>query len=405
MKELSKVTQCVTSSPIRKMFNLAAELQDVVSFSVGEPDFSTPEHIVDAAIQALREGQHHYTPNAGILPLRQAISKTIRKSHGLHYDPQTQVMVTAGGMEALMLTMHCLLNPGDQFILSDPCWTNYSRQIQICSAEPVFVPVSGDNGFFFEPEALEAAITPRTKGFIINSPSNPTGNIAGREMLEKLAEIAVKHDLYVISDEVYQSILYDGNAALSIAALPGMAERTVIINSFSKTYAMTGWRVGYAAGPSHIITNMVKLQENIAACVTTFAQYGALAALEGPSRPVEDMVTTYAQRRDYLVSHLKDIPGLTFCIPQGTFYLFLDVSATGMVAEEFAKDLLQKQRVIVVPGEAFGENGKNYVRISFATSMETIQEGVRRLSAYMEACILEQKRESYIQGNGKEVLV
>lgn len=384
MKDLSMVTRRVTPSPIRKMFNLAAEMQDVVSFSVGEPDFSTPEHVVEAAVQALREGQHHYTPNAGILPLRQAIAGSLQRTHGLSYDPQTQIVVTAGGMEALMLTMHCILDPGDQFILGDPCWTNYSRQIQICSAEPVFVPVTDANGFFFDPDALEKAITPKTKGFILNSPSNPTGNIAGREILEKLAQIAVKHDLYVISDEVYQSILYDGNAAPSIATLPGMAERTVIVNSFSKTYAMTGWRVGYAAGPSHIIANMVKLQENIAACVTTFAQYGALAALEGPTKPVEDMVATYARRRDYLVTHLKDVPGLRFCIPQGTFYLFLDVSATGMDAEAFAKDLLQKQRVIVVPGEAFGENGKHYVRISFATSMETIQEGVRRLRVYME---------------------
>ena len=384
MKELSGVAQRVTPSPIRKMFNLAAQLQDVVSFSVGEPDFSTPAHVVEAAVQALRDGQHHYTPNAGILPLRQAIAESLRRTHGVTCDPNTQVIVTAGGMEALMLTMHCILDPGDQFILSDPCWTNYSRQIQICSAEPVFVPVSGDDGFFFDPEALEKAITPKTKGFILNSPSNPTGSIAGRALLEKLAQIAVKYDLYVISDEVYQNILYGDNAVLSIATLPGMAERTVIVNSFSKTYAMTGWRVGYAVGPSHIIANMVKLQENIAACVTTFAQYGALAALEGPPEPVEEMVATYARRRDYLVSQLKEIPGLRFCVPQGTFYLFLDVSATGMDAEAFAKDLLQKQRVIVVPGEAFGENGKHYVRISFATSMETIREGVRRLRVYME---------------------
>ena len=387
MKELSKVASRVTPSPIRKMFNLAAQMQDVVSFSVGEPDFHTPDHIVEAAIQALKDGEHHYTPNAGILPLRQAISKRIRTSHGLNYDPDSQIIVTAGGMEALMLTMHCILDPGDQFILGDPCWTNYSRQIEICSADPLFVPVTGENGFLFDPEDLERSITPRTKGFIINSPSNPTGSIATADALERLAQIAVKHDLYVISDEVYQNILYDDAAAPSIATMPGMAERTIIINSFSKTYAMTGWRVGYAVGPSHIIENMVKLQENIAACVTTFAQFGALAALEGPSEPVDQMVATYAERRDYLVSQLKQIPGLHFCVPQGTFYLFLDISETGMNAEEFAKDLLQKQRVIMVPGEAFGENGKNYIRISFATSMETIQEGIRRLAVYLQTYI------------------
>ena len=383
MKELSLVSQRVTPSPIRKMFNLAADMEDVVSFSVGEPDFDTPPHIVDAAVQALKDGQHHYTPNAGILPLRQAISRTIRRTHGLTYDPAGQVIVTVGGMEALMLTMLCILDPGDQFILGDPCWTNYSRQIQICSADPVFVPVTGENGFLFNPEDLEQAITPRTKGFLINSPSNPTGGVASREALEKLAEIAVRHDLYVISDEVYQSILYDGAEAPSIATLPGMAERTVIINSFSKAFAMTGWRVGYAAGPEHIIRNMVKLQENVAACVTTCAQYGALAALEGPRDPVDAMIATYAQRREYLLSALAQIPGLTYHVPQGTFYLFIDVSATGLDANSFCQDLLKQQRVVMVPGEAFGEHGKNYVRISFATSMETIQEGMRRLAAYM----------------------
>lgn len=384
MKELSQVAQRVTPSPIRKMFNLAADLQDVVSFSVGEPDFDTPPHIVDAAIQALKDGQHHYTPNAGILPLREAISRTIRRTHGLAYDPASQVVVAAGGMEALMLTMLCLLDPGDQFILSDPCWTNYSRQIQICSADPVFVPVTGETGFLYKPEDLEKAITPKTKGFLINSPSNPTGGVAAREDLEQLAQIAIQHDLYVISDEVYQSILYDGAQAPSIAALPGMAERTILINSFSKTFAMTGWRVGYAAGPAHIIRNMVKLQENVAACVTTCAQYGALAALEGPSDAVDAMVATYAQRRSYLLNELEKIPGLRFYIPQGTFYLFIDVSATGMSAEAFCKDLLQQQRVVMVPGEAFGKSGRNYVRISFATSMEAIREGVRRLGVYMK---------------------
>ena len=384
MKEISNVAKIVQPSPIRKMFNLADGMEDVVSFTVGEPDFNTPAHVVDAAVEALRTGKHHYTPNAGILPLREAISEYYVRSRGLHYSPETEIIATAGGMEALLLTMLTLLNPGDAFLLSDPCWTNYSRQIEICSARPVFVPVDAAHDFTFAPEALEKAITPETKGFLVNSPANPTGGIAGRKVLEQLAEIAVRHDLYVISDEVYSELLYEGNTFTSIAALPGMKERTIIVNSFSKTYAMTGWRVGYALGPQHIISQMVKLQENVAACVNTAAQYGALAALTGSQAPVAEMLETYSQRRAYILDAFSKINGLTCFAPQGAFYAFVDISAAGMDAETFARDLLQKVRVIVVPGEAFGESGKRYVRLSFATSMENIREGTRRIAQYMK---------------------
>lgn len=384
MKEISNVAIIVQPSPIRKMFNLADGMEDVVSFTVGEPDFNTPAHVVDAAVEALRTGKHHYTPNAGILPLREAISEYYVRSRGLHYSPETEIIATAGGMEALLLTMLTLLNPGDAFLLSDPCWTNYSRQIEICSARPVFVPVDAAHDFTFAPEALEKAITPETKGFLVNSPANPTGGIAGRKALEQLAEIAVRHDLYVISDEVYSELLYEGNTFTSIAALPGMKERTIIVNSFSKTYAMTGWRVGYALGPQHIISQMVKLQENVAACVNTAAQYGALAALTGSQAPVAEMLETYSQRRAYILDAFSKINGLTCFAPQGAFYAFVDISAAGMDAETFARDLLQKVRVIVVPGEAFGESGKRYVRLSFATSMENIREGTRRIAQYMK---------------------
>lgn len=384
MKEISNVAKIVQPSPIRKMFNLADGMEDVVSFTVGEPDFNTPAHVVDAAVEALRTGKHHYTPNAGILPLREAISEYYVRSRGLHYSPETEIIATAGGMEALLLTMLTLLNPGDAFLLSDPCWTNYSRQIEICSARPVFVPVDAAHDFTFAPEALEKAITPETKGFLVNSPANPTGGIAGRKALEQLAEIAVRHDLYVISDEVYSELLYEGNTFTSIAVLPGMKERTIIVNSFSKTYAMTGWRVGYALGPQHIISQMVKLQENVAACVNTAAQYGALAALTGSQAPVAEMLETYSQRRAYILDAFSKINGLTCFAPQGAFYAFVDISAAGMDAETFARDLLQKVRVIVVPGEAFGESGKRYVRLSFATSMENIREGTRRIAQYMK---------------------
>ena len=223
MKALSRITETVTNSPIRQMFNRALGMKDVISFTVGEPDFSTPSHIVEAAVHALRRGEHHYTPNAGILPLRQAIAISVERSHGLKYDPDSEIIVTAGGMEALMLTMLTILDPGDELILSDPCWTNYSRQVLICNASPVFVTVDASTNFQFDADALEAAITDKTKAFLVNSPANPTGGIANLDTLRKLAEVATRHDLYVISDEVYASLLYEDNKAYSIATLPDLS--------------------------------------------------------------------------------------------------------------------------------------------------------------------------------------
>jgi len=384
MKKLSNITETVTPSPIRQMFNKAIGMEDVISFTVGEPDFQTPQHIVDAAAQALQRGEHHYTPNAGILPLRQAISRVTEKSHGVCYNPESQIIVTAGGMEALMLTMLTVLDPGDEVILCDPCWTNYSRQVLICGGVPKFVCVDASNNFQFDPKALEAAITPRTKLFVINSPANPTGGIAEPELLKQYADIATRHDLYVITDEVYSQLTYEGSKVCSIASLPGMAERTIVVNSFSKTYAMTGWRVGYALGPAEIVANMVKLQENVAACVNSAAQYGAIAALEGTQEPLHRMQRAYARRRQIIVEGFAGIEGLTCFAPQGAFYAFVDISAAGMEAEDFAMELLERQRVIVVPGHAFGAGSSRYIRLSFATSEENIREGIRRIAAFMK---------------------
>ena len=384
MPALSALTEVVTPSPIREMFNRSLGMKDVISFTVGEPDFSTPDHIVEAAIDALRRGEHHYTPNAGIMPLRKAISDAILRSHGLAYDPISQVIVTAGGMEALMLAMLAILDPGDEMILSDPCWTNYSRQVLICGAKPSFVRVTAACNFQFDADALEAAITPRTKGFVINSPANPTGGIADMETLERMADIAIRHDLFVISDEVYAHLLYEDNKAYSIAVIPGMDKRTILINSFSKTYAMTGWRVGFAMGPDSVIRNMVKLQENVAACVNSAAQYGAIAALEGTQEPLRAMQLAYQRRREIIVEGFSKIKGLACFAPQGAFYALLDISGTGMPAREFALDLLEKARVIVVPGDAFGKTSMRYVRLSFATTEENIRAGIARIVRYME---------------------
>lgn len=359
-------------------------MQDVVSFTVGEPDFPTPPHIVEAAVEALRRGEHKYTPNAGILPLRQAISRHTQQTHGLLYKPENEIIATAGGMEALYLTMLAILDPGDEVILGDPCWTNYSRQVLLCNAQPQYVTVNAEQDFLFDPAALEAAVTPKTKAFVVNSPANPTGGIGSRAALEQLAQIAQKYDLWVISDEVYRDLVYDGREVCSIAALPGMKERTIVINSFSKSYAMTGWRVGYAMGPACIISNMVKFQENVAACVNSAAQYGAIAALEGPKDALQSMLAAYTARRQVVLEEFASVPGLRCYAPQGAFYALVDISATDMKAEEFAMDLLEKNRVIVVPGHAFGATSDRYVRLSFAASEETIREGIRRIRAYME---------------------
>ena len=384
MKNLSVASQVVTPSPIREMFNRALGMEDVVSFTVGEPDFLTPDHIVEAAVEALRRGEHKYTPNAGILPLRQAIGRHTEQTHGLTYDPQSEIIVTAGGMEALYLTMLTLLDPEDQVVLGDPCWTNYSRQVLLCGAEPRFVPVEAADDFLFDADRLEAAITPKTKAFIVNSPANPTGGIGSKAALERLAEVAVRHDLWVISDEVYRDLVYDGNEPFSIAALPGMKERTIIINSFSKSYAMTGWRVGYAMGPANVIGTMVKLQENVAACVNSAAQYGALAALEGPKESLREMLRQYTARRQVVMEEFASVPGLTCFAPQGAFYALVDISSTGMAAQDFAMELLEKAKVIVVPGHAFGNGSQKYIRLSFATSEENIRTGIGRIRAYMQ---------------------
>ncbi len=383
MKAFSKATTTVTNSPIRKMFNLAVGMKDVVSFTVGEPDFNTPDNIVEAAVTALRNGAHHYTQNAGILPLREAVADKFERTLGLRYDPQSEVMITSGGMEALFLAMRVLLDSGDEFILPDPSYTNYSRMVYLCDAEPVFVKCTPENGFAYDPKDLEAAITPKTKGFVVNSPANPTGGTTGLETLKALAEIAKKHDLWVLSDEVYDQLVYEGEKPVSIATLPGMRERTLVINSFSKAYAMTGWRVGYCAGPKELVQNMIMFQENVCACVNTAAQYAAIEALTGPQDKVEEMRKVFAERRAYVVDAFSRIEGLRCYAPKGAFYAFIDITSTGLTSEEFAKQLLQEERVIVVPGIAFGTYGDQFIRLCFATAMDNIQEGIKRIAHFM----------------------
>ena len=384
MKPLSQTEHRVEHSKIRLLFNKATGLSDVIAFTVGEPDFDTPSYIVDAAIRALQDGKtHHYPPNAGITPLREAVSRETEKTHGLKLQPYQNAMITCGGMEALFLAMCVIVDPGDEVIIGDPGYVNYQGMIHIRGAVPVFVPCYAKDHFAFDLEALEKAITPKTKVLILNSPTNPTGGITAEESLKKIAEIAVKHDLYVLSDEVYNSIVYDGHKALSIATFPGMQERTVIVNSFSKKYAMCGWRVGYAIASEQIVEAMSRMQENIASGVNHAAQVAAIAALEGPQDDFQAMLREYKHRREVVMQEFATVPKLKCYAPEGTFYAFIDVSETGMDGNEFVLDLIDKARVILVPGDTFGKEGKKYVRLVFAASEEKIREGIGRIRSYM----------------------
>jgi len=384
MVQVSKIAQEIQGSTIRKMFNMASNMTDTVSFALGEPDFTTSRNIIDAACKAYQEGLTHYTLNAGILPLRQAIAKKLKRKNNVDIDPETEIMITAGGMEALMLVMMVALNPGDEVIVSDPFWTNHPSQVLMCGATPRFVKVYEEDGFVYNPDNVRKAINKNTKAILINSPANPTGGVAGREILEELARIAIEHDLLVITDEVYQHLIYDDEEFVSIASFPGMKERSVIIDSFSKAYAMTGWRIGYAAGCKEILKNMIKLHENVVSCINTSSQYGAIEAIEGPQDHLKFMLDKYSIRRKLIVEGINSIEKLSCIKPKGAFYAFPNITKTGLSSEEFAVELLKKTGVVTVPGSGFGEAGEGFIRISYATSEENIKEGLKRIKSFVE---------------------
>lgn len=383
MDYISDNTKMISYSKIRVMFNKALELESPISFTVGEPDFTASENVVEATVTALREGKSKYSENAGIMPLRQALSKYLKKELGMNYDPKTEITVTTGAMSGIFQALKVILNPGDEVIINGPCWTNYIQQVIMCGGKPVSVPVDFENGFSLCPDNIKNAITSRTKAIMINSPCNPTGAVVPAEILAEVAEIAKEHDLLVISDEVYKHILFDDEKHTSISTFPGMRERTLIIDSFSKTFAMTGFRVGYVAGPAEIIANITKLQENTTACVAMPCQYAALAALEGDRSHLDKMVTSYRERRDYLFERINAMPLVKFEKPKGTFYAFVSVKDTGMTSMDFAMKLLEEEQVIVVPGDAFGNYGEGYIRLSFATSMENIKTGMDRMEKFL----------------------
>ena len=380
---ISENTRTIQFSKIRKMFNKALEYEDPISFTVGEPDFIPSENILNAACRAIKEGKTRYSENAGILPLRCEVSKYLEQEIGLVYDPDTQITMTPGAMAALFQGLKVILDPGDEVIVIEPCWTNYIQQIRMCGGVPVSVSADADRGFSPDIKAIREAVTEKTKAIIVNSPCNPTGAVLKKTDLEQLASLAKEFDLLVISDEVYKHIIFDGVSFTSIASLDGMKERTLVIDSFSKTFAMTGFRIGYAAGPAHIIGNITKLQENISACVAMPSQYAALEALRGERDHLDFMVESYRKRRDYLADRLRSMPLVRYTPSEGTFYAFISIKETGLSSEEFAMKLLEEKQVVVVPGDAFGQYGDGYVRLSFAASMDHIKRGLDLIEEFL----------------------
>jgi len=375
---LADRTHAVEWSGIRIMFALADEIQDIVNLGIGQPDFDTPESIRDAAKQALDAGYTRYPPAKGFEDLRQAIAHKLKAENNIIADPDTEIYVAVGAMQVIFNTCLHLLNPGDEVIVVDPGYDYYS-QIRLFGGVPVTVPAFESNQFKVDPADIQAAITEKTKLMIINTPSNPTGAIFDEEILQAIANLAIKHDIWVLADEPYEHILFDGRRHISIGSFDGMAERTISAFTLSKSYAMTGWRVGYTAAPKAVIDEMEKLMEHMVSGVTAVAQRAALAAITGPQDCVQEMVATYDKRRHFVFEGLNAIEGIQCLKPESTFYAFPNIASTGLSSWDFAKYLAKEHKVAVVPGSIFGKAGEGYVRLSFAADTEQLRKGIERI--------------------------
>lgn len=380
-EKLSQKVLNLKSSGIRAFFDMANEIPDVISLGVGEPDFDTPWHIREAGIQALQSGKTFYTSNAGLQELRATISSYTKRKTGLTYNPENQIIVTVGGSEAIDLALRALLNAGDEVIYLEPGFVSYYPCIKLADGVPVPIRLTEENRFRLKPEQLEAAVTPKSKVLILSYPNNPTGAVMEKEDLEALLPVIQKHDLIVISDEIYGELTY-GVKHCSIAGLPGMEQRTIIINGFSKSFAMTGWRLGYALGNHEIIEQMVKIHQFAVMCAPTISQYAAIEAMEQGDGDIEAMRESYDQRRKFLYHELQRL-GLPCFEPQGAFYMFPNIREFGLSSGEFALKLLKEEKVAVVPGDSFGECGEGFVRISYAASLQNLKEAVNRIFRFL----------------------
>lgn len=384
MIKCSKISESVKPSLTRKLFNMAKSYDDVIDFTLGDPDVQTHQAIKDAGCRAIQEGKTRYSQNAGLLELRQTIADYYRRTEGFEYNPLDEVMVTVGAMEGLYLTLLSTLDPDDEVIIPAPYYVNYVQMVSLCHARPVVIDNPEAEELSFNIADIEAAITPRTKAIIINTPSNPSGKVIPWNKIEALAEIARIHDLIVISDEVYKCLLYDDIKFRSIVSVNGMRERTVLVNSLSKEFCMTGWRIGYVLAPKELISVMTKLQENVCACAPLPSQYAAIEALSGRGDYSKNMVDIFTTRRNVLYDGLSKIPGLRCNKPEATFYMMVDISATGLGSYDFCCKLLEAVHVACVSGIAYGNSCDKYIRIAFTLDEKKIREGVERIAKFME---------------------
>jgi len=383
MIKTSIIADSIKLSLVRSLFNEAKKYDDVIDFTLGDPDVQTHQAIKDAACVAIQEGKTRYSQNAGLLDLRQTISKYYERKESFKYDPVTEVMVTVGAMEGLYLALISMLNPGDEVIMPAPYYVNYAQMIRMCHAVPVIIDNPERADLSFDVADIEKAITPQTRAVMINTPSNPTGRIIPWDKIVGIAELAKKYDLVVISDEVYKCLIYDNIPFKSIVGIDGMRERTILINSLSKEFCMTGYRIGYVLAPEEIIAAMTKLQENVCACAPLPSQYAAIKALGDKEDYSKNMVEIFTERRNTLYEGLSKIEKFTVKAPEATFYMMVDISKTGMDSIDFCYALLRGTHVAVVPGVAYGQCCNHYIRIAFTLDIEKIKEGVRRITEFV----------------------
>ena len=380
---ISKKIEGIQPSGIRKFFDVVSEMPDAISLGVGEPDFDTPYSVREEGIYALEKGRTFYTSNAGLKELREEISRYLKRKYSLDYDADNEIMVTVGGSEAIDVALRCMVDPGDEVLIPTPCYVSYLPCAVMADAVPKMIELTAENQFKLTRQELIDSITDKTKILMLAFPNNPTGAIMTKEELEELVPVIIEHDLYVISDEIYSELTYD-NKHCSIASLPGMKERTVTINGFSKAFAMTGWRLGYACAPKEIMKQMIKLHQFAIMCAPTNSQFAAVEALRNCDDDVDRMVEAYNQRRRFLLNSFKEM-GIDCFEPFGAFYVFPSIAKFGMTSEEFANRLLREQKLAVVPGTAFGECGEGFVRISYAYSIENLKQGMDRIRKFIES--------------------
>lgn len=379
---LSKTIVNIKPSGIRKFFDIASEMDDVISLGVGEPDFDTPWHIRDEGIYSLEKGKTSYTSNAGLKELKEEIAKFLNRHYELKYDPNKEIIVTVGGSEAIDIAMRAMLDPGDEVLIPQPSYVSYEPCCILANGTPVIIELKAENEFRLTAEELEAAITPKTKLLVLPFPNNPTGAIMEKKDLEAIAKVIEKYDLYVLSDEIYSELTY-GDSHVSIASLPGMWERTILINGFSKSHSMTGWRLGYACGPEVILKQMLKIHQFAIMCAPTTSQYAAVEAMRNGDEDVAKMRAEYDVRRKYLLRRFREM-GIDCFEALGAFYVFPCIKPFGMTSEEFATALLMQKKVCVVPGTAFGDSGEGFLRISYAYSLENLKIALDRMEEFVK---------------------